>query len=326
MKMSISSKDKTLERNYLQNWQRLISEYELIKKNEHPKYKKVGDFYKENGITRQTFLKYLHRYLQSGENESGLLPQKRGPKWASRRPIPEIEEKVVNERKKGINRYEIYDILKPILKEQTPSPSGIYNICKRHELNRLNVKMKEEKRRIIKERAGELGHIDCHYLSKALITGKNKRYYLVCIVDSCTRIAWAEVLEDIKSLSVMFATLKILNYVNQTYHIRYEEVLTDNGAEFKGIKTKESHPFERMLMELGIKHRYTKAYRPQTNGKVERFWRTIEDEMIEGTTFESIEEFKEELMKYMIYYNEYRSHQGLGGEKPKVFLENLATN
>lgn len=60
----------------------------------------------------------------------------------------------------------------------------------------------------MKEKAGELGHLDCHYLSKDMIVGSKQRYYLVCIIDDCTRIAWAEVVEDIKSLTVMFCYIK----------------------------------------------------------------------------------------------------------------------
>ncbi len=79
-----------------------------------------------------------------------------------------------------------------------------------------------------------------------------------------------------------------------------------------------------MLLELDIKHRYTKPYRPQTNGKVERFWRTLENELIDGTDFNTIDEFKKELMKYLVYYNEHRSlsiSQII--RAPKEFLESL---
>ena len=48
-------------------------------------------------------------------------------------------------------------------------------------------------------------------------------------------------------------------------------------------------------MELGIKRRYTRPYRPQANGKVERFWRTLNEDLLHETTFESVEELKEEL-------------------------------
>ena len=56
---------------------------------------------------------------------------------------------------------------------------------------------------------------------------------------------------------------------------------------------------ERMLKELGIKHRYTRPYRPQTNGKIERFWRTLNEDL--RTTFESVSELKDELQQYLLY-------------------------
>lgn len=115
--------------------------------------------------------------------------------------------------------------------------------------------------------------------------GESKKRYLVCIVDDCTRIAWAEIVDDIKSLTVMFSLLKCLNILHDEYQIKFEEVLTDNGPEFgtRESKSKDGHPMERLLKELGIKHRYTRPYRPQTNGKVERFWRTLEDDLLRGT-------------------------------------------
>jgi transposase InsO family protein len=72
-----------------------------------------------------------------------------------------------------------------------------------------------------------------------------------------------------------------------------------------------------MLIEMGIKHRYIRPYRPQTNGKVERFWRTLNEDLIEGTYFESIAHFKDELFKYMLYYNKLRPHQALNGGVPE---------
>lgn len=323
--MRRNTEDKTIEKNYVQKWRFLIREYEEIKKKKHPKFKFVSDFYKFHGTNRQTFIKYYNRFKNSSEDKS-LLPQKRGPKWRSRRPLPFIEQQVINERRKGINRYEIYTILKNKLKKYTPSFSGIYNICRRYGYNRLNKEMKKNKQKIIKETPGELGHIDCHYLSKDLIVNVSKRYYLICVIDSCTRIAWAEVIEDVKSLTVMFAALKAMNFINREYTIQFKEVLTDNGSEFSSRNNQDSHPFERMLIELGVKHRYTRPYRPQTNGKVERFWRTLNEDLIEGTTFDSLDHLKDELAQYLFYYNELRPHQGIGGITPKQFKENLSTN
>jgi len=325
--MRKTTNDKTLERNYLQKFQFLINEYELIKLKKHTRYKFVTDFYKDNETSRQTFLKYYNKFRRSG-NLTDLLPGKRGPKWKSRRPIPYIENKVVELRIKGNNKYEIHSILKPKLGKLTPSPSGIYNIFKRKGLNKLTLKIKENKRKIIKKKAGELGHIDCHYLPKGILKNSNERLYLLCVIDSCTRIAWAEVVKDIKSLTVMFATLKSLNILSEHFKIKFAEILSDNGSEFGGrnIKVKEGHPFERMLMELDIKHRYTRPYRPQTNGKVERFWRTIEDDLLSETCFDSLEHLQEELLQYIWYYNYERPHQALNGLTPKKILENLSTN
>lgn len=315
-----NTKDSTLKRNYIQKWRFLIREYEDTKNKKHPQFRFVNDFYKHHDTNRQTFLKYYNRFKVNGK-ECQLLPQKRGPKWKTRRPLAFIEQKVIAERLKGNNRYEIHAILKPRLKKYTPSPSGIYAILKRENLNRLKPVMKANKRKIIKERAGELGHVDCHYLSKDLIVNSSKRYYLACVIDDFSRIAWAEVIDNVKSLTVMFACLKSLNLINAEYKIQFEELMTDNGPEFSGRQNKDNHPFERMLLELGIKHRYTRPYRPQTNGKVERFWRTLNEDLIEGTTFESIQHFKDELMQYLLYYNNIRCHQGLNGIAPKLFLD-----
>ena len=75
----------------------------------------------------------------------------------------------------GNSRYDIFAILKPTLGEHTPKPSAIYAILERHGLNRLTPPMKQSKRRIIKTRAGELGHLDCHYLGKDQIVGSKQR-------------------------------------------------------------------------------------------------------------------------------------------------------
>ena len=321
--MRINTQDLTLKRNYLQKYRFLIKEYELVKEKNHPSFRFVNDFYKFHDTDRRSFLKYYNRYKQSG-SEQDLLPRKRGPRYKTRRVLPFIENKVLELREKGNGRYEIHHILKSRLRGYTPSPSGIYNILRRNGLNRLKPRQKASRRKIISTRAGELGHIDVHYLSKDLISTKSKRLYLVCVVDGCSRVAWAEVVEDIQSLTVMFSVLRCLNILADEYKIKFAEVLTDNGPEFgtRNSTKKPEHPFERMLMELGIKHRYTRPYRPQTNGKVERFWKTLREDLIEETTFESEEEFKQELLEYLVYYNHQRPHQALGGVTPAEFLKN----
>lgn len=322
--MKNNTKDETLKKNYLQKYQFLIEEYELVKAKQHPSYQFVKEFYQAHGTCAQTFLKYYGRYKAGNNNQLTLLPAKRGPKYMTRRTPAAIEQMVLCERRKGCNKYEINHILRNKLGEATPSPSCIYNILKRYDMNQLTKPMREEKRKLIKEKAGELAHIDCHHLAKDMIAQDNHRYYLVCVLDSCTRIAWAEVVSDIKSLTVMFASLHCINHIGDRYNIRFKEVLTDNGPEFgpRNSKKKAEHPFERLLIELGVTHRYTRPYRPQTNGKVERFWRTLNEDLIEGTYFESLEHFKDELFQYLLYYNKMRPHQGIHGATPEEFAEN----
>ena len=182
--------------------------------------------------------------------------------------------------------------------------------------------MTEEKRKIIKEKLGEMGHVDLHQLPKDMfLMPPAKPAYLICLIDGCSRLAWAEIVNDKKALSVMFKTLKMINTLNVTYGLQFKEILTDNGAEFAARTNPHGHPFEAMLCELGIKHRYTKPYRPQTNGKAERFWRTINEDVIEEATFDNLEHFSNELFEYIVYYNAFRPHQAIGGLTPKAFAQ-----
>ena len=173
----------------------------------------------------------------------------------------------------------------------------------------------------MKQQAGELGQMDCHHLSKDLIATDPTRYYLACVIDACIRPAWAEVVSDLKNLTVMFSALKSFNLLHRRYQLQFAEVFTDNGSEFAALTQPATHPFERMLLGLGIKHRYARPYRPQTNGKVERFWRTLNDDLIDGTTFASLAEFRDQLEQYLLYYNEVRPHQALQGQTPKHMNE-----
>jgi len=315
--MRNNTNDLTLARNYLDKYRFLIREYELVKAKEHPSFKLAKDFYTAHDTDRRSFLKYYNRFKQSGK-ESDLLPGKRGPKYRTRRPIRFIENKVLEQRELGNSKLEIVDILKQKLGKFTPSASGIYNILKRYGKNRLTPQMKQNKRKIIKERMGQLGHIDCHHLSKNVIRGQNKKLYLLCLLDDYSRLAWAEVNEDITALTTMFSTMRCISVFRKQYGIEFEEIIADNGPEFGTAQSqqKHNHPFERMLIEVGIKRRYTRPYRPQTNGKVERFWRTLQEDLIHETDFDSLEELKDELSQYLYYYNHERPHQGIGGKKP----------
>jgi hypothetical protein len=315
--MPIRTNDNRFQQKYLDKYRFMIKEYELVKLGKHSKFRFAKEFYQAHDTDPRNFLRYYNRFKQSGK-EIDLLPGKRGPKYRTRRPIRFIENKVLEQRELGNSKFEIADVLKQKLGKFTPSASGIYNILKRYGKNRLTPKLKENKRKIIKERMGQLGHIDCHHLSKNVIRGQNRKLYLLCLLDDYSRLAWAEVNEDITALTTMFSTLRCISALRNQFGIEFEEIIADNGPEFGPAisKQKHNHPFERMLMEVGVKRRYTRPYRPQTNGKVERFWRTLQEDLIHETDFDSLDELKDELAQYLYYYNHERPHQGIGGKKP----------
>jgi hypothetical protein len=68
-----------------------------------------------------------------------------------------------------------------------------------------------------------------------------------------------------------------------------------------------------------------RPYRPQTNGKVERLWRTLDDDVIDGATFDDLDHFANELFEYLVYYNNHRPHQALAGQTPKAFAATKTT-
>src|ERR1700728_1882169 len=316
--MRDNSYDRTIERNYLQKWRFLIPEYEALKAGRSEAFERVGDFYRHHGTCSQTFRKYYNRYLRSGA-EADLLPQRRGPKWRGRGGPGGIEAEIVAGRRRGMNRYEIHAALRE-KRDTLPSPSTIYRVLKRYHLNRRTPAMREEKRRIIKDKLGELGHVDLHQLPRDMfLAPPPATAYVVSMIDSCSRPAGAEDITSKKALPVMFRTLKIINTLTVTYGLVFVEIMSDNGAECASRNNREEHPFEAMLLELGIKHRYTRPYRPQTNGKIERFWRTLDEDVIEGATFDNLDAFANELFEYLIYYNNHRPHQALGGHTPKDF-------
>ena len=324
MPQVILSADRTLYNQRTRRYVEFIREYELIKQKQHPEFAQVQLWARARKIDKRNFLKYYNRFKQSGGDVTLLLPQKRGPRYRTRRADLHIEEQVKELRQKGSNRYEIADILNKQHGTGALTPSGVYKVLRRLGMNRLQQKQREVKRKIIKERMGQLGHIDTYYLSKYIISGQLSKLYVVAVMDDYSRITWAEVIEGIDSLNVMFGAMRCFMMLKSSYAIQFEEVLTDNGSEFgnRSVKNKANHPFERLLTEMSIKHLNTRPYRPQTNGKIERFWKTLYEDLIEDTEFASIAELKEELFQYLAYYNHERHHQAIGC-KPVEMLKKL---
>jgi len=319
--MTTTNKDlisKTLARRMMA----CIEEYEAIKNKSSKNFKTVKDFCSFHKFSHQNFMKIYHRY-KLNPSENSLLPQKRGPKFQRRRTDLEVENLIIELRKLGNSRYEIKEILKQKQIPIAPCPTTIYNILRKHGLNKLSVNQKQERRKIIMQKAGELVHIDCHQLPKGItIAEPNQTYYLLGVIDDYSRLCWVELMDNKKALTVMFAVLKAFNMLKHKYGFEIDSVMTDNGAEFgsgKNAKNKEDHPFERLLQEMDMKHIYTKPYRPQTNGKIERFWKTLKEDFVEDSLFNDKEDLKNELLGFIAYYNEYRPHSSLNGLTPKEF-------
>lgn len=302
--------------------QSCIEEYELIKCKKSDRFKTIKSFCIYHKFSHQNFMKIYHRY-KAHPDQNSLIPQKRGPRFKTRRVDLKIEEQIISSRRLGNNRYEIREILKQS-SSFVPCSTTIYNICKRYGLNKLGQREKQAKRKIVMSKIGELVHIDCHQLSKGItIESSDKTFYLLGLIDDYSRVAWVEVLEDKKALSVMFAALKAFNILKKQYGIEIDAIMSDNGAEFgsgPAGKHKENHPFERLLMEIQMRHIYTKPYRPQTNGKIERFWKTLKEEFIEDALYQNLDDLKEELLGFLIYYNQHRPHSAIGGKMPVEML------
>jgi len=247
--MRNNASDQTIKKNYLQTYRFLIGEYEQVKSGTHPRFKLAREFYETYHTDRRSFLKYYNRYKQSG-NEEDLLPGKRGPKYKTRRPSLPDEQQVLELRSLGNNKFVIANQLKQKSDTFNPSPSGVYNILKRYGKNRLKQVDKTIKRKIIKERMGQLGHIDCNHLSQSIIRGQHRKLYLLCVLDDYSRVAWAEVIEDITALTVMFSAMRCMQVIKQKFGIQFEEMIADNGPEFGTAvsQNKRNHPFERMLV------------------------------------------------------------------------------
>ena len=103
-------------------------------------------------------------------------------------------------------------------------------------------------------------------------------------------------------------------------HGKPDSLYLDNGSTYVG------ETLALICARLGIAVVHARPYDPQARGKMERFWRTLNEDLIEGTYFENREHFVNELTEYLVYYNQARAHQGIGGKTPASMIENPSTN
>jgi transposase InsO family protein len=137
-------------------------------------------------------------------------------------------------------------------------------------------------------------------------------------LDDATRLVYAEILPDEKGRTTARFLVRALRwFTGQLVAVR--RLLTDNGAAYR------SKVFRRVARRLAIRHSRTRPYRPQTNGKVERWIRTVLAECLYREVFGGSEQRALALSRYVTYYNERRPHLGIGGRTPAQRLsEKLA--
>jgi transposase InsO family protein len=140
--------------------------------------------------------------------------------------------------------------------------------------------------------------------------------YLHTAIDDHSRLAYTEILTDeTKETATAFMARALDHFTDQG--IAVERVLTDNGSCYR------SHLWRDLLHDNNIKHKRTRPYRPQTNGKVERFHRTLADEWAYARPYRSERERREALPAFLHWYNHHRGHTALGGNPPATRVPNL---
>jgi transposase InsO family protein len=312
------------EKRLLTNkWALVVDHYEKIKKKTNPSFKTVTELCEAFQVTRRDIKNYYGRWASMGKDPEALLPHKPGPKPGQLKILSKEEERIIVKihRRLNANEFEIYNLIEGHFNVH-PSVSTIYRTLK---LYPLNEKRKKAIKRYEKKYPGELLHADTYSLAKSLINNK-KQLYLSGVIDDCTRLCHIEIIERNTSAEASMAASKSFKWF--TIHgILPEVVMTDNGSEFTAFtsqKAKETHFFETTLKMFNIKHIYTKPYRPQTNGKIERFWRILNDECIlcQNKTLTK-DELQAELDGFMFRYNYQRRHSALKYITPLDKLKNI---
>lgn len=137
-------------------------------------------------------------------------------------------------------------------------------------------------------------------------------------VDDYSRVAYSEILNDERKDTAARFWERANAFFN-SLGVTVTAVMTDNGSCYR------SHAFRKALGD-GITHKRTRPYRPQTNGKVERFNRTLATEWAYAQTYTSETERADAYRAWLHYYNHHRPHTGIGGQTPSERVHNLTGN
>jgi transposase InsO family protein len=284
------------------------------------------------GVSVRTVSKWLRCYRREGKD--GLLDRSSAPRSIPHRTSEERVQAIAALRRLRFTAAEIAEALSMPLSTVSAILTRI-GLGRRSRLEPL-----EPANRYERKRPGELLHVDVKKLGricgvghrvsgsrasqrKVTINGKRTgasgwEFVHVC-VDDATRLAYVEVLEDEKAATAVgFLRRAVAHY--RAHGIPVERVMTDNGPCYRAI----IHALA--CKALGIKHLRTRPRRPRTNGKAERFIRTLLAGWAYGAIYGSSQERRAALPGWLDFYNRRRPHGSLGHQPPLRRLEALRRN
>src|SRR3954463_4675864 len=280
-------------------------------------------------VSERTCAKWVARYRADGG--AGLLDRSSAPKRIPHRTSAERVEVIELLRRLRMTSAEIAECLGMAL-------STVSAVLKRIGLGKLSrLDPLEPPNRYERRQAGELLHIDVKKLGKINGAGwrvtrnpasqnanrrarrrggpKGWEFVHVC-VDDATRLAYAEVLADEQAATAVAFLRRALAFY-RAHGIRVERVMTDNGAAYRSI----AHALA--CRALGIRHLRTRPRRPRTNGKAERFIKTMMAGWNDGAIYGQSRERAAALDGWLWTYNHRRRHGALGHKPPIARLNEL---
>lgn len=281
----------------------------------------------EMGVARQTATRWWKRWLSEGA--AGLEDRSSRPHHSPRR--------VAVQRERSIERLRRREKLGPArIGARLGLPaSTVYRVLRRlglHRLSWLDRPTGTVVRRYEHARPGDLLHMDVKKLGRIPAGGGWRAHgrgsdghgghsrvgyaYVHSVVDDHSRLAYSEVLGDERAATVLDFWSRALAWYAK-HGIAARAVLTDNGPAYR------SADFARACAVVGVRHHFTRPYRPQTNGKVERFNRTLLDEWAYVRLYRSERARTQALARWLHRYNHHRCHAALGGLPPVTRVTNL---
>lgn len=283
-------------------------------------HQSVQEVARLQGVSRRTVYKWMARFRQEGR--AGLEDRTSRPHRVPRRLGPKQVQQIERLRRRRLTGLEIAEAL-------CLAVSTVSLWLRRLGLGRLrSLEPKPVIVRYERKRPGELLHLDTKKLGRIKGVGHRihgdrrtrKRgigweFLHVCI-DDATRVAYAEVLPDEKADTAMGFLQRALAWF-ATQDVLVERVMTDNGGCYR------SNRFRRAVADAGARQIYTRPYRPQTNGKAERFIQTALRRWAYRRPYRSSLIRTLMLPAFLDRYNRRRPHRALGNTTPLSRLEAL---